>query len=371
MIYVLVFLILIGFALNYLSRKYVLHNLDYSREISKKVVEVDEEFEISTIIENRKLLPVTFLQVVEKYPSVIKFKFKTSISKSEEHLFHRTTMMLLPYQRVKRSVKVSFGRRGRMVLRDVILLGGDLLGFHTATKELKYLQEIVVLPKKTSLDDEILPYGNYYGDISVKRWIIDDPLLTVGIREYTGSEPMKSIHWPSSLRTGALMVKQLDFTTDNTVMIALNIECSKPFWSGFNIGYIERCISITREVMERFEEAGIPYGLVSNARYSGALNSGSTAGVGYGRAHYNNLVENLGRIEYSITMTFDELLDNMTKDSGSYTTYVIITPVMLKDYIDVVNILSNKSMRMVVISLHETNLEYLKDGIIAYVGRKE
>lgn len=371
MIYVLIFLILIGFVLNNLSKKYVLHNLNYSREISKKVVEADEEFEINTIVENRKLLPVTFLQIVEKYPSALKFKYKASLSESADHLFHKTTMLLLSYQRVKRSYKVYSGDRGRMVLRDVTLLGGDMFGLNTSTKELEYLQEIVVLPKKTSLDAEILSYGNYYGDISVKRWIIDDPLLFVGIREYTGSESMRSIHWPSSLRTGSLMVKQSDFTSDNTVMIVLNIECSKPFWSGMNTGYIERCISIAREVMERFEEAGIPYGLTSNAQYNGSMNSSSIAGAGYGRAHYNNLVENLGRIDYSISMAFEELLNMMAKDTGSYTTYVIITPAMLKDYIDAVNALSDKAMRTVVISLNEPNLEHLKDGIMTYVGRKE
>lgn len=371
MIYVLIFLISIGLVLNILSKKYVLHNLYYSREIDKKIVEIDEEFEIVTVVENKKLLPVTFLQVIEKFPSALKYKFKASTEESAEYMFHKTAMLMFPYQRVKRSYKVFCNQRGRLVFRDVSLIGGDLLGLNTSILELERLQEVVVLPQKTDLENEIIPYGSYYGDISVKRWIIDDPILSVGIREYTGTEPIKTIHWPSSLRAGTLMVKEFDYTSDNTVMIALNIECAKPFWSGMNIEKMEKCISIAREVIEKFEEAGIPYGLASNAHYNGAKNSGSIEAAGFGRAHYNNTVESLGRIECGISMSFEELLGSIAKGAGSYTTFVIITPVVLEDYLDSINSLSEKAMRTVLISLDKSNLEYLRDGILTYVGRKD
>lgn len=371
MIYVLIFLILIALVLNILSKKYVLHKLYYGREISKKIVEIDEEFEIVTVVENRKLLPVTFLQVAEKFPSALRYRFKASFMESNEYMFHKTAMLVLPYQRIKRSYKVFCNKRGRLIFRDVSLIGGDMLGLNTSVKDLEYLQEVVVLPEKIDLANEIVPYGSYYGDISVKRWIIDDPILSVGVREYTGTEPMKNIHWPSSLRTGGLMVKQFDFTSDNTVMIALNIECSKPFWSGMNIQKIEKCISIARGVIENFEEAGTPYGLATDAHYNGSQNFSSIEAAGFGRVHYNNTVESLGRIEYGICMSFEELLRRIARGAGSYTTFVIITPVVLEDYIDSINSLSERAVRTVLISLDINNLEHLKSGILTYVERED
>ncbi len=75
------------------------------------------------------------------------------------------------------------------------------------------------------MQEELAPAGALLGDISVRRWIVDDPpLMTIGIREYTGNEPERYIHWPSSMKHNKLMVKNFDFTTDNSVLIALNMK---------------------------------------------------------------------------------------------------------------------------------------------------
>ncbi len=78
--------------------------------------------------------------------------------------------------------------------------------------------------------------------------------MTIGIREYTGNEPERYIHWPSSMKYNELMVRNFDFTTDNSVLIALNIETMKPSWEPIEEDLIENCISIARGVMEELEE---------------------------------------------------------------------------------------------------------------------
>lgn len=369
MIYVLFFLVAIALVLNRISKSYVLHDFSYSREISKKTVEIDEEFEIATVAENNKLLPITFLQIIEKLPQALKYRFKAGVTESGEYIFHKMAMMMLPYQRIKRVYKVFCSQRGRFIFRDVTLIAGDMLGLNTTAEDREHLQEVVALPEKADLEEAIMPYGNCYGDISVRRWIIDDPILTVGIREYTGSEPFKTIHWPSSLKSGSLMVKKFDYTTDNTVMIALNIESSKPFWSGMNVGKIEKCISIARGVVEHFEEAGIPYGLACDAHYDGFPGNENIGEAGFGKAHYSNTVENLGRIGYSIAMPFEELLNSLMTSPMSFTTFVIITPAMLEEYIMPINRLRERSMKTVVISMDKNNLSCLSGDILTYIER--
>ncbi|MGC9064750.1 MAG: DUF58 domain-containing protein, partial [bacterium] len=228
MVYVLVFLIILGIGLNSLSKKYALKGVRYSREISKKIVEVNEDFDIVTVIENRKALPVTFFQIIERFPATIQYRFRTDRFKTVEFLYHTITMFLLPYQRIKRTYVAYCDKRGRYIFSDVSLIAGDLLGLNTFTKGLDYWQEIIALPKPVDLREEIIPYGDYNGELSVERWIIDDPTMIIGIREYTGLEPAKTIHWPSSARHNSLMVRKFDFTMENTTMIFLNIECVKP-----------------------------------------------------------------------------------------------------------------------------------------------
>ncbi|MBC7320756.1 DUF58 domain-containing protein, partial [bacterium] len=225
MAYLLLFLIIVGIILNRLSKKYTLFGVTYQREISKKILEIGEDFHITTVVENRKLFPVTFLQIIERFPAGIEYKFRADQFKTVEFLYHTITMFLLPFQRIKRVYTAVSNKRGRYIFEDVSLIGGDLLGLNTFVKSVRYNQELIVLPKSTDLGREIVPYGNYNGNLSVQRWIIDDPTMIIGIKEYTGLEPAKTIHWPSSLRTGNLMVKKFDFTLENTAMIILNVEC--------------------------------------------------------------------------------------------------------------------------------------------------
>ncbi|MDI6879105.1 MAG: DUF58 domain-containing protein [Desulfitobacteriaceae bacterium] len=366
MVYVLLFLLLLGWVLNAFSKKYGLQNVTYQRKISQTVVEIDEEFEITTILENRKFLPVTFLQVVEKFPAMLTYKFKADVLSTVEYVFHKTTVLLKPYERVSRVYTVVAQQRGKYTFKDVTLIGGDLLGLDTSEKEVEFSQEIVVLPKSLALAENIRPYGDYYGDISVQRWIIDDPILMIGVREYTGLEPERTIHWPSSLKTGRLMVKKFDDITENSVMVLINIESAKPFWFNIENGKIEKCISLARGVVDEFERVGIPYGLGTDAHVSGSSSNLNLKNPGIGAYHYAEIVESLGRVINSLSLSFEDLLWYLTRRGGVYTTYVLITPTVLEPYIDGINKLSEKVTKTVIVSLNEENFEYLAGNIDKY-----
>lgn len=364
-------LILLAALLNKLSKEYSMESLNYKRNFSKTVVEIGEEFEISTILENNKFLPITFLQIREEYPDVIEYKGKTDIKKSVDRIIHRIFTTLMPFQRVKRTYKVTGDRRGRYLIKDVNLITGDFLGFTSFTKELFFLQEVIFLPKRYDIEKNLVPYGDYNGNISVRRWIIEDPILIVGIRDYTGYEPQKTIHWPSSLKSGRMMVKKFDYTTDNRVLIILNIEAFKPFWMNIDHVMIEKCISLTRTLCEDFETQGIPYGFVTNSQLSGSYYNGNTIMPGWGKPHLDVIIESLGRIDYGINMIFEELLTQIIRNDDKYGTCIIITPSVIDSYVENINTLDRCCEKTVVISLSESNLDSLNDNVIKIVERRD
>lgn len=370
MIYALIILLISGYILNELSKKYSLYKLTYKRNLSKEVVEIDEEFEITTIIENKKILPVSFLQVVEKVPAELSYKFSSDVLSTAKEIHHRTTMFIMPKQRIKRTFRVSLKKRGMYIFRNVSLIAGDFLGTTTVSTEQEYAQTMVVYPKRLDMEKELKPYGSYYGDISVQRWIINDPILTIGIREYSGSEPQKNIHWPSSLRTGKLMVKSFDYTTDNKVMIVLNIECFKPFWVNIDINRIESCISITRSIMEELEALGVSYGFATNIQSNEFVGGESSIPYGYGGAHFYSILEFLGRATYSINTDYEKLLDNLIKTNEKSITYVLVTPNVLEEYIETINTLSINVEKTILISIDNNNINMLNEKIITYIGRE-
>lgn len=370
MIWFYIILVVLTFSLNKLTIKYGFDKINYKREISKKNVEIDEEFDITTIVENNKRLPVTFLQVNERFPESFCFKFKTNSTETPGYVVHTVDFFLMPYQRVKKTYTMLSTQRGVYMFRNASLSLGDFIGFESKDKEVEYLQELVVLPKPLYLEDSLVPYGNYMGDISVRRWIVDDPLMTLGIREYTGREPQKHIHWNSSIKYGKLMVKNFDFTTDNSLVFILNTESHKPFWSFIDKEGIEECISLSRGILEEIEEAKIPYGFTTNSQIYGFYNGENITYPGVGTSHLQYLLEMLGRVSYSITVPLEELVENIMNRSEKYTTYVIVTPRVFKSYIEPIESLNRQVNRLIIISLEEENLDCLSESIIKYVRRK-
>lgn len=358
MVWLLFGLILITYILNRLTLAYGFINLDYKMELDKAIAEIHEPIEISSIVENTKPLNVSFLNIRENF------------SKGFNIRNNQYKIFIMPYQRVVRKYKVFVKQRGLYTIDQVDFEVGDFAGFRTKKKTLAMKKEVVILPKKLDLEDSITPLGSLSGDISVRRWIIDDPLMTIGIREYTGNEPERFIHWPSSIKYGNLMVKNFDFTTDNSVMVVLNIETMKPSFKSAQWDIIETAISLTRGVLEEFQEARIPYGFANNS-----FNSNSEYGKGHyhypglGKNHLDTFLEILGRIDDKIPSSFESMLKELRRKQGNYTTIVIITPRLLDNYIQSINLLSKTVSNTVVISLEDTLLDQLDRNIIKYRSR--
>lgn len=357
MIWLLFGLILFTYILNKLSLDYGFKNLNYKMEFEKQIVEIGEEIQITSTIENNKILSISYLKVKESFPAGFN---------QEKNIY---TIFIMPFQRVKRKYNIVGNKRGKHKFRSISLEIGDFTGFNKVYKEKKINENIVVLPRKVDLKDSISPVGDLYGDISVNRWIIDDPLMTVGIREYNLNDPQNFIHWPSSVKYNQLMVKKFDFTTDNSIMILLNIESSKPYWKDIKISHIERAIEITRSVIEECEEAKIPYGFASNGYNKNTdYNTGYFYPSGLGPIHRMKFLQVLGSIDYIISNEFEDSVKDLARRQGNYSTVVVITPNIMDSYIQALNKLNRNVAKTVVISMGEENLDRLDKNIRTFRG---
>lgn len=370
MTYFLAALIIFSFIINKLSQKFSLYNLSYERKLSHSVIETDEEFKITTTVVNKKFLPVSFLQIEEKLPGALEYKYKAELYKSGGNLCHRARMFLLPFQRITRTYIVKGTKRGSFNFSNVQLTAGDFLGINTFDTEIECSNKLLVFPRVLDIDENILPYGSYYGDISVLRWIIEDPVMISGLREYTGTESERTIHWPSSLRAGKLMVKKFDYTTDSRILIILNVESYKPFWMKIQSDEIERCISYTRSLMEKLENSNTPYGFTTNANLD-ELNSGEEIiPAGLGSIHFNNILEKLACIDYSVKFTFEGLISSISGRLHDYASVIIITPSVFDEYTEPLNNLSKASQKTMLITLKDDNIKKINPSILTFTERK-
>lgn len=201
--------------------------------------------------------------------------------------------------------------------------GGDFLGLNERNEYYSYFREVVAVPKAApeQVIGEVL--GGFMGDVSVRRFILEDPVLTLGFREYTGREPMKMISWTQSARGTGLMVKKYDYTVEPAVSVLLNIDSASDDCGD----EIERCFSLTRTVCETLEEQGIQYDFATNAVIAGAMSNLSSMSEGLGQRHFEGILEALGRAIHAVSGSADQLLlGSASGGCGSERGRILITP---------------------------------------------
>lgn len=207
------------------------------------------------------------------------------------------------------------------MLREFHISSGDFLGLREQMKSYGRFHEVVVPPKECASERLEDMFGGFMGEVSVNRFIMEDPVLTLGYREYTGREPMKMISWSQSARGGGLMVKKYDYTLEPTVSVVLNVD------GGENMSrdLLETSLSLTRSVCTMLEQKGVKYSFSSNSMLAGMPSDPGAVSEGLGQRHFAGILEHLGRATESHNVPFARLLEKEAQQ-GTAAGRILITP---------------------------------------------
>lgn len=338
-----------------------LDNVVYKRSISKKFVEQKEEVEMINIIENKNFFPLSFFFITQSIPKNVNIKNGVSLENMSNSNIGTMKISLKSYERKKRIVKFDIEKRGLYLFTDPTFNSSDLIGLTEFNKSCNLsIDEICVMPKSIDLNEELIPNGGYTGDISVKRWILEDPIINIGVREYTGFEPEKNIHWPSSLKTDDLMVKNFDYTSDYNCLVLLNGDSkygSMDYVKGEN-PLLEKCISLSKTILEELKLSGIPFGIKSNLRMlEYETRNSKTYNIGYGDKYLKDILIGLSKTDYSINNTFDEIINDISAKKDLSRTVIVISTYISKEVLESLNNLKKSSAKVIIITIDkEPNL---------------
>jgi len=328
-IFIIIFIIVIALV-QFWSTNNALKGIKYDYRFSKKLIEIGETTEIISTITNESRRFVPFIRMVEALPKGVRTLNQKVFIREDTmglgHLSHNSSVYLLARSKLQRKLKVTFDQRGRYVFRGAELRGGDFLGL--TDKREKYLEfrELIVYPKKIEAPhlQEIL--GGFLGDISVRRFIMEDPILTIGTREYTGREPLKQMSWKHTARTNQMMVKQFDYTTEMVVTVLLDI--STAVGKTLTPEQFENCFSLARTVCQFLDHQKIPFEYVSNAISEGLqIEEGRLILIqSLGKAHMRAILEQLGRAGYGTRVAYESAIENLDLNQEQNRSTIIITP---------------------------------------------
>ncbi|MEA5038409.1 MAG: DUF58 domain-containing protein [Clostridiaceae bacterium] len=323
-LFLLILLALCG-ALQAWSLTHALDGVSHANRAEPPVAEPEEPFFLVTQVTNASRRFVPFVRISEDLPAALCVS-GPGITLREGGVGGQqmdSTIYLLPRQKYTRHLPVSLPARGRYVLRGAKLYGGDFLGLSETTHYFPHTQEIVILPRRWKKKTQLTTLGGFLGDVSVSRFIFEDPVLTLGFREYTGREPQKMISWPQSARMGRLMVKNYDHTLELSVSVLLSVEGA----AGLGCGeLLEGCFSLARTVCETLEQRKIGYRFFTNARAVGAISLWGRVAEGLGTGHLSAILEGLGRASYEPTGPFSRVLSQAARAAEPGRCHVLIAP---------------------------------------------
>lgn len=317
--FVFVGLIFMAILFEILSLRDPLKNITVSYDMDMLMSEPGEQITVSYQVTNTGKLPVLYLGLSFSFDQGVTICedqkwLERHVTRSFTGISVDRSLFLMPYKCIRGRFHISLDKRGIYRLGRCYLEAGDILGLRTAVTTIEGAKTIVCTAALAENDPEVEVLGGFLGDISVRRFIMEDPSLLVGYKEYTGVEPMKKISWIQSAKTGKLMVKQNDFTLDTDVAIAVNLERSNA-----SPVDLERCLELARTACEKLEEMKIPYAFISNGDLRDLQQ-------GFGRSHLSAILRNIGLSAPACYKSFDSLIDKCIAGNRNNRSYILVTP---------------------------------------------
>ncbi|WP_100407943.1 DUF58 domain-containing protein [Bacillus solitudinis] len=327
--FIIVTFLIIGVQ-TFVYTKWGLKRIQYQRSFSEKFVFEGDSIEMVDEVANLKFLPMPWLRLESKIDASLKFRKQSDTDNDVDgNDFHRTLFSLLPYQKITRKQYVTCEKRGFYRFEAVSLSTGDVFGFSSTFRQIPSTAEVIVYPKIVSMKELPLPAHSWLGDITVRRWIIEDPFLHSGVREYANGDSMNTVNWKATARTSRLQVTKKDFSADHHLMIYLNFNQSEDHWLPItDIALMEKGISYAASVANYAIEQGISTGFACNSYLDKQEKEAIRIEPEQSKQQLTFILETLAKVKLDTSKSFNYFLKEDIENKLKGTDVLLITAVV-------------------------------------------
>ena len=309
----------------WLWQRFGLAAFRYERRLSVTHANFGDEVELELTVENRKPLPLVWLDVQDQFPDALPVKgVELEASLAPKRAIFHTVFDVRPYERVRRHYIITAAARGWYRFGPVQLQTGDPLGLVKTTEEVAGSVELIVHPQVRNLTEFGLPAELPLGERKPYRPLIEDPFTVDGIRPYAPGDHPRQINWRASARTGDLQSKRYEKRTSPSLQIVLDANTFEHFWEGQDTSLLELAISLAASVTSHALDRGYQVGLVANAPPVG---SGSNLRIGSSasRGQLARVLDGLARLVGGTGTRVERLLADETRSLPWGASVVVVT----------------------------------------------
>lgn len=310
---------------SYLFSRFAFYHLNYKCEFSVSEAHEGDSIYLVETVYNSKLLPVPWLKVDIHTSRWLDFAGTCSVV-AQDNRRVTSSFILKSYQKITRKWKLKCLKRGVFQTENVTLISGDLLNFNVVSVPFSVNVNLMIYPEIVDLDELFIPVNLMQGEKIVNRWIIDDPFIVAGARNYSPGDSLNRIHWPASARSGRLMVKKNEFTSHQSLAVLLNMQSQLYEYADTVYKEIaELGIKVAATLFDRALKDGSPVRFGTNGCISAEARKTIFTGEAANKDHFSELFKILASLLMKNVRDFEGLLEEDALPVLENTEVVIIT----------------------------------------------
>jgi len=290
---------------------------------------------------------------------------------NETTIPHATGSRILTFLRAKQkriyTARTWLTNRGGFPLGPTTVTSGDPFGIFRVSKSFPAISSLVVLPMIFQVEQFLSPPGLLSGGKAIRRKSLDITPHASGVREYVPGDPMKRIHWPTSVRRSQLMVKEFEQDPQAEIWLFLDTHKSahvaKPGESydtppiddllllrrrkvKLPASSLEYSISIAASLAHYFIQQRRAVGLVSASGHAFKVISAERS-----ERQEAKILEELAFLQAESTYTLPGLVTAQMGQLSQGSSAILITPMIWPELLIGVDSLQRRNLRPVVVLL--------------------
>jgi uncharacterized protein (DUF58 family) len=348
--------------------KYCLTRIEYRRKLSTDRAFFGDEIHLDIAVSNRKPLPLPWLQVEEEIPgdiTLLKGGSTPSVNENESSITGQVShgwynrdnranisnyISLGWYNRITRRYPILCDKRGLFAFGPTVIRSGDLFGIFSREAYIRKQHYLMVYPKIVPLDALNIPSRQLFGDIMTKSHIFEDPILTMGIRDYQFGDSLKRVHWKATARTRKIQTKVYELTTTTDIALFMDVRTVKPLIFGSVPDLLELVIVTTASISNYSITSGFKTGLYVN-QHKRMPDEPMRIPPGQNTDQMMHILEALAQVTAYDTMTLSRLIQNESRNLAWGSTIVAITAMPTNDLLSTLYSMKRGGRKVVLITV--------------------
>lgn len=337
-----------------LWRNRALEEIGYRRRLHFTRGFPGEEIDVRLEIENKKWLPLLWLQASDMWPKAAPPTDEGVLE--ESHIPQRGRLVnvfrLSAFGRIRRNYHLRLLARGVYPLGPVRLETSDALGLYTTHQEKGGKDFVTIYPELAKIPRIEFPAASPFGDRQAARRLFEDPSRPMGVRDYQITDEFRRVHWPATARTGVMQAKVYQPTAERVMMLCLNTATSERHWEGVYPDVLENLVCTAAAIAHQATQERYQVGLISNGTMT---NSDQSFRILPGRSgqQLSFLLTALAGVTPLVGLPFHRYLLRELPKLPYGTIMVVITAVVTQDLLETLVEARRRGRKVTLVSLAE------------------